>query len=191
MIGGLGVGVGLIVANLMNPKSAQAAPGTPAYSDSDIRQALAALLLSSQEINNKLDSLSNIQAALQILANVPTTPLPGVDKPVALFDKVINVASPLGGINTDKLFDWKVGRRLLIKIESTLNQPVIIQVIGNVFNSFDQVVDINGPFNVLPGSNASVGLAWDDWHPYIAVNIAVGVAPTNNGRLKIYVSLQP
>ena len=90
---------------------------------------------------------------------------------------------------SDKMVDWTKGKRILIKVESTLNQAIVIQPIGNFVDNMPLASDINGPINVAADENHSIGLAWDDWHPFIGVRITTAVAPTA-GILDIWVVIQ-
>ncbi|GAH74374.1 unnamed protein product, partial [marine sediment metagenome] len=65
----------------------------------------------------------------------------------------------VGTFYSDKMVDWTKGKRLVIKVESTLNQAVQIQVIGNAVDDMELATDINGPFPCAPNSNISIGLA--------------------------------
>ncbi|GAJ03150.1 unnamed protein product, partial [marine sediment metagenome] len=83
-----------------------------------------------------------------------------------------------GTFYSDKMVDWTKGQRILFKVESTLNQAVQIQLIGNTVDDMNLATDINGPLPCTANGNISIGLAWDDWHPYVGVKITVAVAPT-------------
>lgn len=83
-----------------------------------------------------------------------------------------------GTFYSDKMVDWTKGKRILFKVESTLNQVVQIQLIGNTVDSINLATDINAPQACPANGNISIGPAWDDWHPYIGVRITVAVAPT-------------
>jgi len=83
-----------------------------------------------------------------------------------------------GDYYSNKMVDWTKGKRILVKVESTLNQPVQIQLIGNTVDNMNLATDINAPQPCLANSNISIGPAWDDWHPYIGVRITAAVAPT-------------
>ncbi|MBA7682327.1 hypothetical protein ES703_90677 [subsurface metagenome] len=88
-----------------------------------------------------------------------------------------------------RIVNWTEGKRLVIKVESTLNQAVQIQVIGNIIESVTKATDIGPPLPCAANSNISVGPAWDDWHPFIGVRITTAVAPTA-GILKIDAVIQ-
>ena len=87
------------------------------------------------------------------------------------------------------LVDWSDGKRLIIKVESTLDQDVLIQIIGNTSDSTTLATDINAPLPCVAGGNISVGLAWDDWTPFCGVEITAAVAPTS-GTLTITATVQ-
>jgi len=83
-----------------------------------------------------------------------------------------------GTFYSDKMVDFRNGKRILFKVESSLNQAVNIQIIGNIQDTKDLATDINGVLPCSANGNISVGLAWDDWHPYVGIKITVAVAPT-------------
>lgn len=185
----VGGGVTAIILKLLESNSAKAAAGDTIFSlDDATRQALAAILQSNADIDSKLDALQAINANLSDLLTAlniaPVAISPEIPQPVKLFDQQVRTATP-PAIHTDKFADFRKYDRILIKAESSLNVAVNIQVIGNIFESFERTVDINGVFVLLPGSNLSVGLAWDDWHPFIGATITIPVAPTT-GKLTIY-----
>ena len=98
------------------------------------------------------------------------------------------------GIRTADTFystmvNWSTGKRLIIKVVSSLDQAVQIQIIGNNVDSRLLATDIEGPLPCVAGGNISVGLAWDDWHPYIGVQITTAVAPTA-GTLTVTATVQ-
>ena len=96
-------------------------------------------------------------------------------EPEEIFSKAILSA---GTFYSDKMVNWTEGKRILFKVESSLNEAVNIQIIGNIVDNKDLAIDINGALPCTANGNISVGLAWDDWHPYVGVEITVAVAPT-------------
>ncbi|MFA5186793.1 MAG: hypothetical protein WC551_09975 [Patescibacteria group bacterium] len=105
---------------------------------------------------------------------------------VVIFDQEVRQA---GDIPADLMVDYSNGKRAIIKVESSLDQAADIQTIGNIVDSFDSSTDI-GPVIACPANdNISIGLAWDDWHPWIGVRMNLAVAPTA-GRLRIAVVIQ-
>jgi len=83
------------------------------------------------------------------------------------------------------MVDWTEGKRLVIKVESSLDQACIIQPIGNITDTITRAVDINAPLPCTANGNISIGFAWDDWHPYIGIEIVTAIAPTA-GTLTIW-----
>lgn len=90
-----------------------------------------------------------------------------------------------GTFYTDKMVDWRQGKRFYLFVQSTLNQDVSIQVIGNIADSHEQSTDINTAKTCPAGDTISIGLAWDHWSPYVGAKIEVSIAPTS-GMLRIY-----
>jgi hypothetical protein len=82
--------------------------------------------------------------------------------------------------------DFRTASRLLFKVESTLDVPITVQVVGDIFETTSiRQVNINGPLAVPAGGTITAGLAWANWHPYVGMQITVPVAPTL-GLLTIY-----
>ncbi len=96
-------------------------------------------------------------------------------EPEQIFSSAIRSA---GTFYSDKMVDWTKGKRILFKVESSLNQAVNIQVIGNIVDDMNLATDINGALPCAANGNISVGPAWDDWTPFCGVRITVAVAPT-------------
>jgi len=88
-----------------------------------------------------------------------------------------------------ELVNWKKGKRLLLKVKNTLNQIVQIQPIGNIRDAIDGAVNILPAWPCAANGYISVGLAWDDWHPFIGCDITTAVAPTA-GEVKVEVVVQ-
>ncbi|MBA7573171.1 hypothetical protein ES708_14966 [subsurface metagenome] len=129
-----------------------------------------------------------VEAAAPAVPVVPAVPgVPEVEvtvrtaweakEPEQIFSSAIRSA---GTFYTDKMVNWTKGKRILFKVESSLNQAVQIQLIGNIVDSKELATDINGSLPCAANGNISVGPAWDDWHPYVGVKItaAVGEEPT-------------
>ncbi len=106
--------------------------------------------------------------------------------PVVIFDQEVRQA---GIIQANMMVDYTSGKRALIKVESSLDQAVDIQTIGNIVDNFASAADI-GPVLPCPANdNISIGLGWDDWHPWIGVRMNLAAVPTA-GRLMIMVVIQ-
>ncbi|GAI13210.1 unnamed protein product, partial [marine sediment metagenome] len=84
-----------------------------------------------------------------------------------------------GTFYSNKMVDWTRGKRLLIKVESSLDQAVEIQLIGNIIDDMELATDIDTPKTCPANDNISIGPAWDHWCPYIGVKITVATAPTS------------
>lgn len=95
----------------------------------------------------------------------------------------------VGTFTSDTMVNWIEGKRILIKVESSLNQACNIQILGNHVDTFNSAVNINAPLPCPANTNISVGLAWDDWHPFIGIRVTTAIAPTA-GILTIYAVIQ-
>jgi len=83
-----------------------------------------------------------------------------------------------GTFYSNKMVDWTRGKRLLVKVESSLDQDVEIQLIGNIVDDMELATDIDIAYTCPKNDNISIGPAWDHWCPYIGVRITVATAPT-------------
>ncbi len=83
-----------------------------------------------------------------------------------------------GTFYADQMVDWTNGKRIVFKVESSLNQAVNIQVIGNIVDNKERATNIGGVLPLAANGNLTVGLAWDDWHPFVGIEITVALAPT-------------
>lgn len=137
-----------------------------------------------EPVTSKLDEILKQLKALEIIVTTPWV----AKEPEEIYKKAIRTA---GTFYSDKMVNWTKGKRLLLKIDSSLNQAIQIQAIGNINNVKEGAVDINGVLPCSANSNISVGPAWDDWHPYVGVKItvAVGAVPTG-GILNIWAVVQ-
>lgn len=168
---GLAGGTAALVARLLAPKPVEAAPPGERWD---------ALLESQAAIILLLEQLITAIGAIQVTA-------PWVAKdPEQIYSHDIRVA---GLFNADMMVNWINGKRLLIKVESSLDQACIIQVTGNFVDDMNLASDINAPINVAANENHSIGLAWDDWHPFIGVRITTAIAPAA-GILNIWAVVQ-
>jgi len=83
-----------------------------------------------------------------------------------------------GTFYSNKMVDWTRGKRLLVKVESSLDQEVDIQLIGNIVDDMELATDIDIAKTCPAKDNISIGPAWDHWCPYIGVRITATTAPT-------------
>lgn len=106
--------------------------------------------------------------------------------PEVIFTQPIRNA---GVFISDMMVNWTEGKRLLLKAESSLNQAVQLQPFGNIDNTNNLATNIGPPVACPAGGNASIGMAWGDWMPYIGMQITVALAPTD-GILTIRAVIQ-
>jgi hypothetical protein len=85
-------------------------------------------------------------------------------------------------VNTTPVLDISVRKRVALKVKSTLDQAVTLQLIGDLDNPMSAPTNIDGSINLPIGnvttSSAEIGLAPDDWQPFIALQMTTLVAPT-------------
>lgn len=110
---------------------------------------------------------------------------------VAKPTQTILAALPVRAIGTTNttMLDWRKGQRLIIKVTSTLDQAIAVQVVGNIENTINGAVNLNAPLPCTALGNITVGMAWDDWHPYIGAVLTHAVAPTV-GTVKVEAVIQ-
>jgi len=191
VISGMGGAMLGVIAALLLTRPAKAAPLDEKLNYLiDVLTALTQVLAQVAEGQTTLIQVLQQWLAAQGVApsGMEVTVLtPWVAKePEEIFKQEILAA---GDYYSNKMVDWTKGKRLVIKVESTLNQPVQIQLIGNTVDNMNLATDINAPQPCPANSNISIGPAWDDWHPYIGVRITVAVAPTA-GILTIWAVIQ-
>jgi hypothetical protein len=122
-----------------------------------------------EPVTSRLDEIKEQLAALQLTA-------PWVAKdPEEIFRKAIRAT---GTLKSDNMANWTRGKRLLLRVDSSLDQAVQIQAIGNIGNTVNGAVDIGTAQTCAAGGKLSIGLAWDDWHPYIGCKITIATSPT-------------
>jgi len=175
---GLGAGVGAYLGSRKG--GAPAAPPGEA-------ERLDAIIVLLQQLKATDDAILAALKAL-VLPGAPgevSTPWKAKEPELLLAQAIRSV----GTFISDKMVDFRNGKRLLFKVESSLDQNVTIQLVGNKADGFNQATDVDGPFPCLANGNISIGLAWDDWHPYVGVRITAAVAPTV-GMLNIWSVLQ-
>jgi len=95
----------------------------------------------------------------------------------------------IGTFFTDRMVDWTRGKRFLFKVESTLDVPCQVQVLGNFVDNIPMASNVNGIINIAADENHTIGLAWDDWHPFVGLRIDTVVAPAA-GILTVWAVIQ-
>lgn len=193
VVGGLGgTALGVAIAMLIAAKPAAAAP--PEEKLDYLIEVLTTLVPVLAEVSERQAALTELLQqwlAAQGVPGIPTIEVsvltPWVAKePEQLFSSDIRSAATF---YSDKMVDCTKAKRILFKVESSLNQAVQIQLIGNKDASRELATDIGLALPCTANGNISVGPAWDDWHPYIGVRITVAVAPTA-GILTIWAVIQ-
>ena len=194
VFGGIGgATLASIIAALLAAKPAEAA--TPDEKVNYLIEALTTLIPVLAEVAEGQAQL--VEAVQQWLAAQGVAPpgegievtvsAPWVAKdPEEIFSKAIRTAEVF---YSDKMVNCSRGKRLLIKVESSLDQDCDIQVIGNIADTRELAVDVGDLLPCAANGNISAGLAFDDWHPYIGVRIITAIAPTA-GILTITAAIQ-
>ncbi len=182
VIGGLGgTLLGAAITALLMAKPAEAAPPEEKLNYLiDCLTTLVPVLAEVAESNAQLIALFQQWLAAQGMPpaeGIEVTVLtPWVTKePEEIYRYPIRTA---GTFYSNKMVDWTNGKRILFKVESSLNQAVNIQIIGNIVDDKELATDINGALPCAANGNISVGPAWDDWTPFIGIRITAAVAPT-------------
>ena len=190
VVGGMGgAALGLLAAILMT-KPAEAAP--PEEKLNYLIEILTALVQALAEVAegqiNLITLIEQWLAAQGIEPGVEVSVKTSWEakEPEQIFDQALR---SIGTFVTDKMVDWTKGKRLLLKVESSLDQACTIQMLGNTSGSFLLPINIGVPAACPAGGNISIGPAWDDWHPFIAARITTAIAPTA-GILKIWTVVQ-
>ena len=179
VVGGLGgAALATVVAALLAARPVQAAPLDEKLDY--LIEVLTTLVPVLAEVSERQVAL--IELLEELLGRpaeerlVVTTRTPWIARPAEqIYEAAIRSS---GTFYSDYMVNWTEGKRILFKAESSLNQAVTIQVIGNISDDMKLATDINAGLPLAANSNLSVGLAWDDWHPYVGIKITVPVAPT-------------
>ena len=194
VVGGLGAtALAVAIATLWAARPARAAP-----TDEKLDFLIEALTILVPVLAEVVEGQTQLVAAMQQwLAAQGIAPVDGAvevsvktpwiaKEPEQIFNSTIRSA---GNFYTDRMVDWTKGKRIMFKAESSLNQAVTLQVIGNIVDDKARATDINGALPLAANDNLSVVLAWDDWHPFVGIEIVLAVAPTA-GTLTISAVIQ-
>jgi len=196
VFGAIGAGaLATVIATVIAAKPAKAAP-TDEKLDYLIEVLTVLVPLLAEVVEGQSTLMTAIQQWLAAQGIPVAPPTDGIEvtvltpweakAPVEIFNQEVRAVATF---DCDKMADWIRGKRIIIKVESSLDQGVLLQVVGNIENSMTLAVNINAALPVAPNGNISVGLAWDDWHPFVSARIIAGVAPIT-GRLKVEYSIQ-
>jgi len=189
VIGGVGGTLfGALIATLLAAKPAEAAP--PEDKLNYLIECLTTLVPVLAEV---AESNAQLIALLQqwLAAQGVAPPAEGMEvtvktawvaaEPEEIFNQDIRDTDTF---YTDKMVDWRQSKRIYFFVQSTLDQDVEIQVIGNMTDTKEGATDIGIAHTCPKNDNISIGPAWDDWCPYIGIKITTAVAPAA-GRLTI------
>jgi len=179
--GGIGTVFGAAIATLLAARPAQAAP-TDEKLDYLIECLTTLVPVLAQVAEGQTTLIQQLQQWLAAQGVPPgegievTVTAPWVAKaPEQIFSQAIRAA---GIFYSDKMVNWTRGKRLVIKVESSLNQVCQIQLIGNIADTRELAPDVGPLLPCAANDNVSAGLAFADWHPYIGVRITTALAPT-------------
>lgn len=183
VIGGIGgASIATAIAILMAARPARAAP-----TDEKLDYLIEVLTTLVPVLAEVAEGQAELIAAMQLWLAAQGVPVPaeGVEvtvrtdwvakEPEQIFSSAIRAA---GTFYSDRMVNWTRGKRIVFKAESSLNQAVNLQVIGNIVDDINLATDIDGVLPLAANGNLSVGPAWDDWTPFIGVRITAAVAPT-------------
>lgn len=164
---------GALITTLLAAKPAEAAP--PNEKLDYLIECQTTLVQASARVIELLEQLviavGGAPPGVEVIVKTPWV----AKTPEQIYSHDIRVA---GTFYSDKMVNWTEGKRLVIKVESSLDQAANIQLIGNVVDDMNLATDINAALPCPANSNISIGLAWDDWHCYVGVRITTAVAPT-------------
>jgi len=190
IIGGVALGLGATFAALLASRPAQAAPSEEKFDYLiDLLTALIPALADWAEGQATLNL--TLQQWLAAQGIEPGAKL-SISTQWSSGDKVeMYRDSPrsVGTFDASRMVRWTEGKRILFKIESSLDQAVNIQLVGNLDEDMALASNINGVLACAANGNISIGPAWDDWHPFLGIRIIVAVAPVT-GILTIRAVIQ-
>ena len=193
VVGGIGAAtLTAIIASLVLAKPVKAAP-----LDEKLDYLIEVLTTLVPVLGEVAVGQAELIAAMQQwLAAQGIAPVEGVEvtvktpwvakEPEQVFSHSIRSA---GTFYSDKMVDWRKGKRILFKVESSLNQAANIQLIGNTSDDKGRATDLGAAVPCAANDNTHIGPAWDDWMPYAGTEITVAVAPTA-GILNIWAVVQ-
>jgi hypothetical protein len=137
-----------------------------------------------QELCNRLDRLL---AILEGWTPGGTPGVPGIEAEI----KTIWEAGPTQelltptairtiGTTDTEMVDFTKGKRLLVKVSSSLNQNITVQPVGHIKKTMVGAANIGlAPIPCPAGATISIGFAWGDWHPYIGITLNHAIAPAS------------
>ncbi len=171
LVAGGALGVGL--AALLKGKPVEAAPDTTKLDY--IASLLEQIGITQEAILQAIKDISLPGGGIITFPDSFLTPWKGDKDPLQIYQQAIRSA---GVFQSDVMVDMRNVKRLTIKAESSLDQAVALQLVGNFVDSFNLAVNV-GPPAVCPiNGQTGFGLAWGDWTCFCGVRILVAIAPT-------------
>ena len=188
VIGGGLAGAGIVA--LLSRKPAEGAPDSAKLQY--IIDQLTALGLQVVDVDDLSKSILGVLREIRDKPPIDVTTAASILTPWVAKepDKVFD--QPLRGVVTfraDHMVDFRNGKRLMFHVQNNLDQAAVIQTVGSYIDSPDEVSNIGGPAGVPANGNMDIGLAWDDWRPYVGINGSIAIAATT-GFLRIWAVVQ-
>ena len=175
---GLGGFAGGLAGSLLGGSKVVAATttGEPTDETTELQQILAAL-------QNILTAIQNIPGISVGTGSTGTSSITETEAewsttdPVTIFNEAIGSAEPVNG---DSIYDARNAKRVLFRAESTLNQDVSIQLVGNIQPNYQGATNLGAPVVCPANDNISIliGMGSNNWQPYIGVVITPVGVPT-------------
>jgi len=180
IVGGVSVGLAAALALVLATKPAKAAPSEEKLDYliellEVLIPGIAEMVVGQATLNQLLQqwlALQGVEPGIEVTVSTPWE----AQEPEEVFRQEVREAATT--LNGDRMIRWTRGKRILFKVESSLDQAVNIQLIGNIEEDMGLASNIAGPLACAANANISIGPAWDDWHPYVGARIITGAAPT-------------
>jgi len=181
LVGGLGgTAMGTVIGFLLAGRPGEAAP--PEAQWNYLIECQLAIIRLLEDLITAVGGISIAPPGIEVTVKTPWV----AKDPEQIYSHAIRA---IGTFHSDVMVAYTEGKRLVFVVQSSLNQAINIQVIGNYVADTNRATDINGVIPCPANSNISIGLAWDDWQPFIGVRITTAIAPTA-GILNIWAVIQ-
>ena len=92
-----------------------------------------------------------------------------------------SIVSPIAGTYFSTMVDCQLAKNLVFKVTNTCDQPITVQVIGNLIDATADAVLMDGVMAVVALTGVitvDIDLSGDDWHQYIGLTIIVPAGVT-------------
>lgn len=96
-------------------------------------------------------------------------------------DKVLDAITVLDALlhGTTRMADCRGANRVTFEINSSLNQPIGVRVIGGTTAAPGFNLPIGGWLNCDAQSSLGINCKQEDWYPFMGIEIQAPVAPTS------------